>query len=88
MNRVVTLVTFAGEVVGRVKEITGESVVLESPRLFVQTQQGAGFAQGVSMTGESEPKEVAFYLNSILCVLDADAEASKAWVQATTGLVV
>lgn len=88
MNRVVTLVTLAGEVVGRIKEITGETVVLESPRLFVQTQQGAGFTQGVSMTGESHPKEVAFYLNSILCMVDTDADASKAWVQATTGLML
>lgn len=88
MNSVVTLVTFAGEVVGRVKEFTEESVVLESPRLFVQTQQGAGFAHGVSMTGEAEPKEVTFYLKSILCVLDTDSDASKAWVQATTGLVL
>ena len=88
MNKIVTLVTITGEIVGRLVEINGESIVLESPRLFVQTQQGAGFAQGVSMTGQTEPKEAAFYLKGVLCVLDTDPDAAKAWVKATSGLIL
>ena len=88
MNKVITVVTTAGEVVGRLKEYTGESVVLQNPRLFVQTQQGAGFAQGVSMTGENEPKEVAFYFSNIICIVDTDPDAEKVWVQATSGIVL
>ena len=88
MNKVVTVVTPMGEVVGRVKEYSGESIVLENPRLFVQTQQGAGFAQGVSMTGEIDPKEVAFYFSNILCIVDTSSDAEKAWIQATSGIVL
>ena len=88
---VVTLITnMQSEIIGRVKEETDTTVVLESPRLFVPAQQegmNPGFAPGVCMTGTPEPAELAFNKTAIMtfCVPHPDIEA--AWRQATSGII-
>jgi len=86
-NDVVTLVTIAGEIVGRYKSEEDATVVVENPRLFMQTQEGAGFAPGVCMTGDTTSM-VTFQKSTILCVIPSSAEVVKAWQQVTSGIVL
>ena len=88
---VVTLVTMMGEVIGRLKDKTDTAVTLESPRLFVpDPNNGAngGLAPGVSMTGEQNPKEGTFSLGVVLTVTSTHPDIEKAWVSATSGIIL
>ena len=53
--------------------------------MVIQSQQGMGFAKGICVTGEMDPKEVTF--QSYVFVADTNDEIIKAWRQATSGLV-
>lgn len=88
MSDVVTLVTAGGEMVGRLKEDNDMGITLESPRAFVQTEKGVGFAPSVCLTGEREPKEITFNRSGVILMCNSSEEVSKMWLQATTGLVV
>ena len=88
MSDVVTVVTAGGEMVGRLKSEDDLGITLESPRAFVQTEQGVGFAPSVCLTGEREPSEVTFNRASVILKCNSSEEVSKMWLQATTGLVV
>lgn len=83
-----TLVTAAGEMVGRLIQSDDESVVLENPRAFVQTQNGVGFAPGVCLTGVKNPETVEFPKSSIIIMCETNEEVKKIWVESTTGLVI
>jgi|SaaInlStandDraft_1057018.scaffolds.fasta_scaffold678674_1 hypothetical protein len=88
---VVTLVTMMGEVIGRLKEKSSTEVSLESPRLFVpDPNNGAngGLAPGFSMTGEQNPKEGTFSLGVVLTVAKTHPDIEKAWVSATSGIIL
>lgn len=87
---IVTVVALTGEFVGREKDRTDTLITLESPRMFIQTEQGAGFSPGVSITGVSgdDLREASFNLNCVLTIVPADENASSAWVQSTSGLIL
>lgn len=88
MNNVMTVVTAAGEMVGRLIEEDDETIVLENPRAFVQTQNGVGFAPGVCLTGVKDPETIVFNKSSVILICETNNEVEKLWLQATTGLVV
>lgn len=83
---VVTLVSIVGEVVGRCKGETDSVITLENPRLFMQTQEGAGFAPGLCMTGVGD--SIDFHKTSVLCAMKTSDEAAKAWQQVTSGIIL
>jgi hypothetical protein len=85
---VVTLMTLAGEIIGRVAESDYETITLTAPRLFVQTDEGAGFARGVCMTGAGYPAELVFRQNQILSVVPTDDELSEDWSAVTSDVEV
>ena len=88
---VVTLITsMQSEIVGKVKEETDTTVVLEDPRLFVPAQQegmNPGFAPGVCMTGVAQPSELAFNKTAILTFTAPHPDIESAWRQATSGII-
>ena len=88
MSDIVTLVTAAGEMVGRVSNEDETSITLENPRAFVQTRDGVGFAPGVCLTGIKDPKEVSYNKLAVIMMCETSEEVQKIWLQATTGLVV
>ena len=88
MSDVVTLVTAGGEMVGRLKEENDAGVTLESPRAFVQTEKGVGFAPSVCLTGVREPEEITFGRGGVILMCKTSDEVEKMWLQSTTGLVV
>ena len=88
-NEVVTLVTPVGEIVGRLSKVDDESLTLSNPRLFVHGgEEGAGFAPGVSMTGEPNPSSVTFVLQNVFSVVKTHADIERGWQQATSGIVL
>ena len=47
---------------------------------------GMGFARGVAMTGEENPKEIKFH--NFIFVTPTNSEVVSAYVQATTGIIL
>ncbi len=94
MNKgdIVTLVTPRGEVVGRLTETIGEDIDVEiklsSPRLFVNGQEGQGFAPGICMTGGREPAQLTFNTAMVLAVVETDSDVAKGWTEATSSIVL
>ncbi len=82
---VVTVLTVAGEFVGKMEEHDGATVTLSDPRMLVHNEQGMGFAHGVCVTGESSPKVVKFF--SVVLVTPTNDQVVSAWRQATSGLI-
>jgi len=82
---IVTVLTVSGEFVGRLVEETQNTVTLENPRMLVHTEQGIGFAQGVSVTAQ-QVKEITF--RTIVFVAPTDDAIQKNWTQAVTGIVI
>ena len=82
---IVTVVTFAGDFVGKYVITDGSTITIKDPRMVIQSQQGMGFAKGICVTGEMDPTEVTF--QSYVFVADTNDEIIKAWRQATSGLV-
>jgi hypothetical protein len=85
-NDIVTVVATTGEYVGKLLKMDETGVVLADPRMITYNEQGMGFAQGIAMTGNVDPKEVVI-LQAVF-VTDCNPEVVKAWRQATSGLVM
>ena len=83
---VVSVITMAGEFVGKFNNSSSGTVVLDDPRMLVQNEQGMGFASGICVTGERDPKEVTF--QSYIFVTPTNLDIEKAYRQATSGLVL
>ena len=81
---IVTVVTISGEYVGVLESFEDATVVLNKPRMVVQTEKGMGFAHGVAVTGEENPDTVTFL--SVVYVIPTNEGVSKAHTEATTGI--
>ena len=84
---IVTVVAASGEYVGRMLKFDETGIALENPRMITYTEDGQmGFAAGIAMTGNPDPKEVTIL--SVIFVTECNHEIVKAWHQATSGLIV
>lgn len=83
---VVSVITLAGEFVGKYNTGGGGTITLEDPRMLIQNEQGMGFAAGICVTGERDPKEVTFA--SYVFVTPTNEDIEKAYRQATSGLII
>jgi len=83
---IVTVVAATGEYVGRMVKIDETGIVLENPRLITYNEEGMGFAQGIAMTGNPDPKEVTIL--SAVFVTECNEEIVKAWQTATSGIIL
>lgn len=95
-GEVVTLLTTIGEVIGKLTEVRKEKtgsgletcLIVESPRMFAQTQDGVGFAPGIGMTGKPEPKTASFNLAHVITVTEPHPSVADSWREMVSGLVV
>ena len=56
---IVSVVTLAGEFVGKFEDTVSEGISLVDPRMVVQGPEGQmGFAKGICSTGRMEPKAI------------------------------
>jgi len=83
---VVAVVSVAGEYVGKYEASEGGTITLTDPRMLVQNQQGMGFASGICVTGEMNPKQVTFAQYVFVTPVNDDIE--KAYRSAVSGLVL
>ena len=82
---IVSVVTMNGEFIGKMQ--SEEPLILENPRMIVQAPEGKmGFARGVAMTGEENPKEARFYTVSL--VVPTNDQIEEAWRTATGAIQV
>ena len=85
-NDIVTVVAATGEYVGKLLKMDETGIVLGDPRMITFGEGGQmGFAHGVAMTGNVDPKEVVI-LQAIF-VTECNPEVIKAWRQATSGII-
>ena len=83
---VVSVVSMAGEFVGKFENSGGGTISLDDPRMLIQTQQGMGFARGICVTGEEDPTTVTFAF--YVFVTPTNKNIEKAYRQATSGIIL
>ena len=81
---VVTVVTISGEYVGVLDSFEDARVVLNKPRMVVQSEKGMGFAHGVAVTGEENPEAVTFL--NVIYIIPTNKAVAKAHKEATTSI--
>jgi len=84
-NEIVTVLTPVGEIIGKYVEQTEDYVVLDNPRLAMQTAQGYGFANAVTPTASESVKEAK--IRNYVLVVEVSKGVADAYRQAVTGLV-
>ena len=84
---VVTVMTSVGEYIARLERIDGGSVNVSDPRLIVRGEEGAiGFGRGVCMSAIEKPKNLTF--QDVLFVVPTNESFEKAWIEATSGIII
>ena len=86
-GKIVSLVTLAGEYIGKYMHENNGNITLENPRMLVNTPDGkVGFARGICMTGQENPKTGMFYAGGVVIVTETNPEFASAYTEAVTGL--
>tara|TARA_B100000795_G_scaffold91359_1_gene66626 strand:+ start:1889 stop:2167 length:279 start_codon:yes stop_codon:yes gene_type:complete len=89
LNTLVSIVTPAGEFVGKLEEQTSDFVTLKEPKMIIHTSdKQMGFARGVCLTGEENPELVTFYGGGIILVTPSNEEIIAAYRKMTSGIIV
>lgn len=88
-NEIVTLVTPAGEFVGKYIEETDNGFKIGDPRMIVQGPEGnMGFAKGICMTGTEDPKQAVFAKGGVVFLTETNKQVADGWREATSGIVL
>jgi len=84
---IITVLTLTGEIVGKLKSETDTKIILEDPRLIVQSPESKefGYAKGITISGVENPKEVE--IRNWILVVEPDKRFYEAYQKAAVGLV-
>jgi len=86
-GKIVSLVTLAGEYIGKYMHENNGNITLENPRMLVNAPDGkVGFARGICMTGQENPKTGMFYAGGVVIVTETNPDFASAYTEAVTGL--
>lgn len=84
---IVTVMTGVGEYIARLDQIDGGAVHVQDPRLIVKSPDGQiGFGRGVCMSAVENPKTLTF--TDVIFVVQTNESFEKAWIEATSGIIV
>ena len=83
---VVSVITNAGEYVGKFKEEGADTFTITKPRMLISGEGGVGFARGVCVTGDEDAKELTFQKTGIVFVTPTSSVVQKAFIEATTSI--
>ncbi len=84
-NDVVTVITMAGEFVGKFVEKDESGVHLTDPRMVVQGPNGEmGFARGICQTGVESPEEQ--HIQNYVFLTETNEQVEKAYRTHTSGI--
>jgi len=89
MNKrdIVTVATVVGEFVGKYLDQDDHSIMLEDPRMIVNTPEGMGFARGICQTGEENPNGVTLFKTNILFITETNDAVQSSYRQFTSGII-
>ena len=84
-DTLVSVVTPAGEFVGKLEEQTESFVTLQNPKMIITTpDKQMGFARGVCLTGKENPEVVTFYAGGIILITPSNDDIVAAYKKMTT----
>ena len=84
-NTLVSVLTPAGEFVGKLEEQTESFVTLQNPKMIITTpDKQMGFARGVCLTGKENPEVVTFYAGGIILITPSNDDIVAAYKKMTT----
>jgi|TARA_B110000977_G_scaffold157133_1_gene200057 hypothetical protein len=87
-NEVITVITVAGEYIGKFVDEGASKLIIADPKMLVNGEQGMGFGNGVCVTGEKDPKEMSFYIGGIVFIAKTSDQVEKAYREATSGIIL
>lgn len=85
---IVTVVTTSGEYVGKLSAMNEDgSIQITDPRMILSNPETGqmGFAKGIAVTGEENPKEVEF--RNIVFMTPSNEGIQNAWKDATGQII-
>ena len=85
---VVSVITNAGEYVGKYKDEGDATFTIEKPRMLIQGDEGVGFARGICVTGKEDAAELTFQKTGIVFTTPTSDIVEKAYVESTTSIVL
>lgn len=87
-NDVVSLLTLAGEFVGKFEDETPDIITLSDPHLVIPDNNNLGFQPVICMTGEPKLDKVDFYKATAVSMVPTAEPVVKEYRKATSGLIV
>ena len=85
---VVSVITNAGEYVGKFKDEGDATFAITKPRMLISGEGGVGFARGICVTGKEDASELVFQKTGIVFTTPTSDVVEKAYVESTTGIVL
>ena len=74
------------EIIARLEKEDNDTYTITKPRMIAATQQGLGLAP--FMFTASDDSKIKLNSKNVLCILKADEEFSKQYIQGTTGITI
>lgn len=87
-NDVVSVVTLAGEIIGKFQSESTTELVINDPRLLSQNEQGLVLIPALCMTGKPELAEVTLSRNSVILMCQTVEEVEREYRANTSGIVI
>jgi hypothetical protein len=87
-NDIVSVITAAGEFIGKLDWETDTRLKLTDPRMLITTAEGMGFARGVCLTGVENADEMTFYSGGIVFVSPTNKDVQSSYHKFTSGIIV
>lgn len=85
---VVSVVTPAGEFIGKLAEQTDSRIKLTDPRMLIHAGEGMGFARGIAISGCENPTEVEFFASGVVFMTPSNDDVHKAYRKMTSGIII
>ena len=83
---VVSVITNAGEYVGKFKDEGDSTFTVTKPRMLISGEQGVGFARGICVTGKEDAESLTFQKTGIVFTTATSDVVEKAFIEATTSI--
>ena len=87
-NDIVSVITAAGEFIGKLKEVSETRIKLEDPRMLIHQGEGMGFARGIAISGVENPTEVEFFSEGVVFMTPSNEDVQKAYRKMTSGIIL
>jgi len=85
---VVSVITNAGEYVGKFKSEGDATFAITKPRMLISGEGGVGFARGICVTGKEDASELVFQKTGIVFTTPTSDVVEKAYIESTTSIVL